>query len=102
MTSDGHTEYGFSLGRIFATPGALRAIEDSGQSPADFLSRHARRDWGCVSPDDRRLNDDAVEGGSRILSAYDTHLGVRLWIITEAASDDGQRMNTTILLPQDY
>ncbi|MHB0957033.1 MAG: hypothetical protein ACYC6N_16715 [Pirellulaceae bacterium] len=102
MASNEQPTDSFSLGRVFATPGALRAIEESGQSPADFLCRHARRDWGCVSSDDRRLNDDALECGARILSAYDTHLGVRLWIITEAECDDGQRINTTILLPQDY
>jgi hypothetical protein len=102
MASGGHTNDSFSLGRIFATPGALQAIEDSGQSPADFLSRHVRRDWGCISPDDRHLNDIAVDCGARILSAYDTHLGVRLWVITEAECDDGQRVHTTILLPQDY
>ena len=102
MASHGHTKNSFSLGKIFATPGALRAIEDSDQSPAEFLSRHAQRDWGCVSPDDRRLNEDAVDCGSRILSAYDTHRGVRLWVITEAEGEDGNRMNTTILLPQDY
>ncbi|MHB8971506.1 MAG: hypothetical protein ACYC3X_08360 [Pirellulaceae bacterium] len=102
MASNGHKKNDFSLGRIFATPGALRAIEDSGQSPAEFLSRHAQRDWGSISLDDRRLNEEAVECGSRILSAYDTHCGVRLWVITEAEGEDGSRMNTTILLPQDY
>lgn len=90
------------LGRIFATPGALSAMEDSGQPPTDFLSRHARGDWGCVSRDDARLNDRALESGARILSAYETHLGVRLWVITEAEDDQHERGHTTILLPQEY
>ncbi len=90
------------LGRIFATPGALSALEESGQAPAEFLCRHARGDWGCVSPEDGRLNDRAVDSGARVLSAYETHLGVRLWVITEAEDDQHERTHTTILLPQEY
>ncbi len=92
----------FRLGRVLATPGALEAIAASGEAPADFLARHVRLDWGCVSPDDGRLNDQAVENGERILSAYDTRQGTRVWIITEAADDSGHREATTILLPQEY
>lgn len=102
MSSDSNRDPSFSLGRLLATPGALRAIEDSGQSPADFLSRHARRDWGCVSASDGRLNDTALDSGSRILSVYETRDGVRIWIITDAENGDGHRESTTILLPQDY
>ena len=32
----------FHLGQIVATPAALEAIAESGQSPSDFLSRHAQ------------------------------------------------------------
>jgi hypothetical protein len=92
----------FSLGQALATPGALEAIRASGQSESEFLSQHARGDWGELSDDDRRLNDDAVADGSRILSAYRTNQGVKLWIITEAADDQGQRAATTILLPEEY
>ena len=42
----------FHLGQIVATPAALEAIAESGQSPSDFLSRHAHGDWGSVSPGD--------------------------------------------------
>ena len=92
----------FSLGRIFATPGALEAIADSGETAAEFLARHMHRDWGCVSPGDARLNDEALQSGCRILSAYETQQGTRLWIITEAADESGHRAATTILLPQEY
>ena len=30
----------FPLGQVLATPGALEALEESGESPARFLSRH--------------------------------------------------------------
>lgn len=92
----------FSLGRVLATPGALDVLEASGQSPSEFLSRHARNDWGVVGDEDKGLNDQALVDGSRILSAYHTSKGVKLWIITEAADDAGNRAATTILLPEEY
>ena len=92
----------FPLGRVLATPGALEALRQSGQAPTDFLNRHARGDWGDLSEEDRQLNEEALIDGSRILSAYHTSNGVKLWIITEAADDRGVRAATTILLPDEY
>jgi hypothetical protein len=34
----------FDLGQLVATPGALAALEKSGQSAMDFLSRHVTGD----------------------------------------------------------
>ena len=102
MPPDSRHHPHFALGRILATPGALQVIEHSGQTPADFLSRHARGDWGCISASDQQLNDRAIESGARILSAYETLNGVRLWIITDAQDAAGHRESTTILLPQEY
>jgi hypothetical protein len=92
----------FELGRTLATPGALAALEQAGESPELYLSRHHSCDWGELTDEDKRLNDDALKDGSRILSAYRTKIGVRLWIITEAVSDQGRRAATTILLPDEY
>lgn len=87
----------FNLGKIVATPGALEAFEESGQSPADFLDRHVRGDWGDVCDEDKLLNDQALIDGSRLLSAYRTLKNVRLWLITEA-----DRSSTCCLLPSEY
>jgi hypothetical protein len=92
----------FLLGRLAATPGALEALEASGQEPGFFIARHASGDWGEVSEEDRKLNDEALLHGDRILSAYRTLKGVKLWVITEAVDDNGHRAATTILLPDEY
>jgi hypothetical protein len=92
----------FSLGQVVATPGALEEIRDAGQSTADFLARHAACDWGDLDEEDRCLNDEALIDGSRLLSAYTTKGGVKLWIITEAVGDDSKRPCTTILKPEEY
>ncbi len=87
----------FLVGRIVATPGALRALECAAQSPATFLDRHVSGDWGEVCNEDKQANNEALEKGFRILSAYRTRTGTKLWIITEA-----DRSATTILLPKEY
>ena len=92
----------FPLGQVVATPGALEAMEESGQTPDFFLDQHAQGNWGVISEEDWRLNDEALKDGSRVLSAYLTLKGKRLWIITEAADDNGHRAATTLLLPEEY
>jgi hypothetical protein len=96
------TQLKFSLGQIVATPGALEVLHKAGQSATEFLQRHIRGDWGDVCEEDRQLNDHALIDGSRILSAFGTTLGEKLWIITEAVDDMGNRAATTILLPSEY
>ncbi len=87
----------FSLDQLVATPGAVQAIDESGQSPDFFLEKHLSGDWGEVDSEDSQLNDQALMDGSRILSAYSTLKGKKLWVITEA-----DRSVTTILLPDEY
>jgi hypothetical protein len=87
----------FSLGRIVATPGALRALERAKQSAAVFLARHAVGDWGELDREDIQENEYSLAHGFRLLSSYTTAAGEKLWIITEA-----DRSATTLLLPDEY
>ena len=87
----------FSLGRIVSTPAALEVIAKSGQSPEFFLAKHVSGDWGEVCDEDKRLNDEALVNGDRLLSAYRTLRGVKIWVITEA-----DRSSTCCLLPSEY
>ena len=89
----------FQLGQIVATPAALEAIEASGQEPSFFLDRHIQGDWGWVDDFDKGANDQALVDGGRLLSAYLTLKGVKLWIITEAADDDGNRARPPFCCP---
>jgi len=87
----------FALGQLVATPGALEALERTGQSPVEFLRRHQGGDWGELCDADKRENEIARNNDFRILSAYRTAKDVRLWVITEA-----DRSATTLLLPEEY
>ena len=87
----------FPLGQVVATPGALRALAEAGQEPAELLDRHASGFWGDVCEEDWRANEEALRHGLRILSSYRLVSGEKLWIITEA-----DRSATTLLTPQEY
>lgn len=92
----------FDIGTVVATPAALGAIQGSGQSPAEFLRRHVRGDWGDLCAEDRAANRAALLHGTRLLSVYKTARGVPVWIITEGVDESGRRGSTTILLPDEY
>lgn len=87
----------FPLGQVVCTPGALEALERSGQTPDFFLDQHASGNWGIVDEEDWALNGQALKDGSRILSAYVTLRGDKLWVITEA-----DRSSTCCLRPEEY
>jgi hypothetical protein len=89
---------GFKLGQVVITPGALEALRVSGESPWVFLVRHIACDWGEVDQEDKRLNDEALRDGGRLLSAYRTAKGERIWVITEAEP----RNSTCYLTPDEY
>jgi hypothetical protein len=106
----------FQLGQCVATPGALALLEKTGFSAAFLINRHLHGDWGDVCKEDAELNELALKDGSRIMSVYRlvtpeklkaTSRSKRselpsLWLMTDAADDDGIRRCTTALLPGDY
>jgi len=92
----------FSLGKLLATPGALHALEESGECLMDYVQRHQRKDWGVVDAEDAEANNRSLQDGSRLLSVYVLKSGQRLWLITEAEDDQGKRAATTALLPSEY
>ena len=87
----------FNLGQLVATPGALAAIEASGDSLVTYLSRHESGIWGEVDEHDRKENELSLERGLRLMSVYSLSTGIKIWIITEA-----DRSSTCILLPEEY
>jgi hypothetical protein len=87
----------FALGRTFITPGAEEALQIAGQTATEFLRRHMSGDWGELSDEDVKENEFSLKEGLRLLSAYRTGKGQKIWIITEA-----DRSATTILLPSEY
>ena len=95
MTSGNRIGAGrFPLGQLVATRAAAGRLTP--EEIVDGLVRHARGDWGDISPEDAAENELALREGFRLLSAYGR--GERRFrIITEA-----DRSATTVVLPEDY
>ena len=87
----------FDLGQVFATPGALQALEEANQTPYEFLQRHVTGDWSEMVPEDQEENRSSVEHGNRVFSSYKLSTDRKLWVITE-----WDRSVTTLLLPDEY
>lgn len=85
----------FNPGRLMITPNAKDALPHTEVNAA--INRHLHGDWGDTCEADKRINDDALKNGGRLLSVYHTKDGVTFWIITEA-----DYSATTVLLPSDY
>jgi hypothetical protein len=107
----------FQPGQCVATPGALALLEKTGFSAAFLINRHLHGDWGDVCKEDAELNEMALGDGSRIMSVWRCVSAEKLtatprskrseslptvWVITDAADEDGIRRCTTVLLPEDY
>ena len=93
----------FPLGRLMSTPGAIELLNATQTSPLALLRLHVSGRWGQLCEEDKAANDEAVETGARILSAYELPLNAkggsvtRIWVITEA-----DKSATTLLLPEEY
>lgn len=84
----------FPLGELVITTNALRCLAPSEVCAA--LDRHASGDWGDLCMDDKAINDGALAAGCQLISAFHDRKGNRFFIITQ-----GDRSQTTLLLPQD-
>src|SRR5690606_15261583 len=93
-----HKAVSFSLGRVVATPAALTALAEAGQSPLEYIARHATGDWGdALSEADKQAHAQALKDGTRLLPAYLLPDEPKLWIIPDGVvnPDTRERYPTT-------
>ena len=91
----------FNLGQTVMTSGVAHKVANDVEFSKFVLKsmgRHVNGDWGCLSKEDKQLNDSALKNGNeRIFSAYEESPLPKLWIITER-----DRSVTTALFPSEY
>ena len=87
----------FNPGKVVATPGALAALEASGESLFDYLARHLSGDWGEVEAKDAEENELSFKHGWRLLSADTLKSGTKIWVVTAA-----DKSSTCALRPEEY
>lgn len=82
------------LGRVVATTSLISELR-LGDEPDQMVlardlwplvERHLAGDWGEINPCDRRVNEQALRDGARVLSAY-TVRTTRVWVITDGETD---------------
>ncbi len=90
----------FAQGILVATRSVASSMNENSsfrKEVSQALNRYVKGDWGNLSDDDKKANDDAVkDNNDRILAKYDTCCG-DIYIITEA-----DRSATTILYCDEY
>jgi hypothetical protein len=86
----------FEIGKIYATAGVTRWAEKHEIDLTRYIRRHHCGDWGDLDAEDRQANEDALEHGARIFSAYVTD-DRKIYIVTEY-----DRSMTTIMLATEY
>ncbi len=82
-------------GEIVITKQASAVI--SNEDIQDALRRITRGDWGEVGEDDAMQNEEALQNGGLLLSAFRSANGTAFWVITEI-----KRSVTTVILPEEY
>jgi len=86
----------FELGAVVATPAALRHCFMNGVDSMSLIHKHKMGEWGDLSKEDIKANQDAIAFDGRVLSAY-VIASVRVYVITE-----WDRSVTTLLLASEY
>ena len=84
----------FELGRCMATVRSLQTLQPD--RAASLFLRHQHGDWGNVSAEDAKANDDALVHGDRIVSAYVVG-DLKYYVITE-----WDRSLTTLMCAEEY
>lgn len=97
MTDSTPRERRIDIGRVVATPGALRAIATDGASVTELLRRHRAGDQGDRMGTAAWEQERSLSGHYGPLSAFTTRSGERILVITDP--DAG---TTTLLLAEEY
>ena len=87
------------LGQVVQTRRIAEACEESEVFEKEIgkaFYRYVFCDWGDTCEEDKKLNDEAIEAGERIVAKYETSKG-NVFIITE-----WDRSYTTILFADEY
>lgn len=74
----------FELGQIIVTPKALTVLHECGQTPETLLTRHQAGDWGDVSEEEKRFNEEGLVKRFNLVSIYWAPSGHKLMVFTKA------------------
>ena len=74
----------FELGQIVITPKAGELLRESGHTPQELLARHQSGDWGDVTEEERKLNEEGLAKPLNVISNYHLPNGHSVMVFTKA------------------
>ena len=89
--------------KIYLTKGINDKIADDikfAKEIVDFLKSYCKHDFGDLDEYDKKMNEDAIKYGGRILAAYHTKGGEKIYIITENTL--AKEWVTTVMFASEY
>ena len=92
--------------RQMISPGAQEALGGGRKSfwtGRGILHRHFRRDWGTVTKEQARRNEDAVHSGGETVGVYPVR-GATIVVVVDAVYDaaTGRRDAASLVLREEY
>lgn len=91
----------FELGQLVVTAGIDREMNKNplfDRFVRISLEKYMQCDWGDTCDEDKKVADESLKNGERILAVYEREdIDKKIWIITE-----WDRSITTILFPDEY
>lgn len=84
-------------GCVFASLGAVNALNTVGAPLVHFLLRHLRGDWGSLTDEDWQRNEQAALGATYLQSSYRLSNGQKIWMHTTR-----DRSATFVMLPTEF
>ena len=89
--------------KIYFTRGINNKIADDSKFAKEivsFIKFYCNHEWGDLCDDDKKMNEDAIKYGGRILAAYHTKDKEKIYIITDDTL--AKEWVTTVLFASEY
>lgn len=95
----------FNVGKIVVTHGIDAVMKENSRFATEIylsLKRYCVKDWGCLSEEDKQINEDALQypDDLYLLAAYQTCKG-KIYIITNRISENAGDNVTTVCFPDE-
>lgn len=72
------------LGQVVVTPRAKETLKAWGCAVEKILARHQAGDWGDISENERKLNDEGIDNHLDVVSSYSSNNGSQVTVFTKS------------------
>ncbi len=91
-----------TLGKVYLTPTALSLLKGAGLSPVALAVVHAHGLWYGVDAYEVSLNDQAMDSGGSIRSAFAIDGKADVWLVTQPIDATGKRPSSLFMTAWEF